>query len=1065
MESDTSEDNIEDEDNTQSGNDYISKLQQNSQEAEQNNSPDQSDEPSSSNDSSSDNDKADDSSPQPTTDNDGNEAITEPPKKKKPKNISNLNIGFKGSNQEAQEGEEANQGNRKPIPEIPNLDAPSKPPENNNEDNSGIKWDTSGYNPHAYVSGSNANNRSSNTNYNQPISSEGKSIANNQPKRKFGFPNNKKLATVKPKVLLTTEQAQKRNKKFLLVMVIILIAIIAVVLASTYLHHKKVIVPPPPPTPKFHYINSCQDVINPGVYYLGVNLTYSGSSGTCITIDTNNVAFICKDKGISGKGPYIVTSTSTNGVVINKKSNVSISGCSIKDFSYGVSIQNSSGVSITFDNISHNTISNVRISGGENNSVINNTLSGAGLDYGSLYLTGNTTDNLVEFNKITSSANYSIYVNSSGNKFYENYINNTPYGFYCNVDYGLIRSNLAKSNICNTNFGCDFVKCSLLNIPDNVSKITLTPSITSCGSITSPGDYYLKNNISAGYAYSNTSSSLVKNISLYYPKCITIKSPNVNLDCNNFTIYNSSEGIYYLGLSNVSIENCNFRNVNKSINVSISNDSKISNIRINDSSIYGVGVVSSTKVDFSNLSISNSTKGINIFADSEYNSFNKIAVSNNFYGIYLNISNLNDFSNFTINKNTFGVFINDSLYNQFNKGTILNSTKIDLYAQPGSIANKTTNLFYSTVCGLSDTKWGVCTYYVLPNLKFYPVDSCLNVTRSGTYALDKNLVTSSSDCIDIKVPDVNLSCGGYSISQLTPGYGSAIYDKGEKNVTISGCAVYTFNKAFDFEETSNINIYNSTASDQTPIYFSDVNHSYIINNTFDISGNTGLILRNVSKSVIYTNKITGNSKGSGLVLNNSYLNLIFNNSIYSNKIGFALYNNSVKNTIFNNTVQISSNYDYYCSPNASPIYSEYKGFNYGQKENDCYWLSALSPTSPSAECYIVSNPTTINLGADYLYKYGTVCMKIRSNDVTFNCDNHTVSALNGGTFINVSNSKNFKLENCYMQGFTAPIQVYNSSGELTNNQILVKSAYKSDAIEISNSPNMSSQNNLVYNYS
>ncbi len=1064
MESDTPENNTEDEDNTQSGNDYLSKLKQNNQDNQQDNNSDQSDESSSEKAGSSEEDQSNNSGT--SSSSASYETSNNPPKKKKPKNISNLNIGFNKSNQGNQQNEGPQSGNRKPISEIPNPDIKGKPENNNSEDNGGIKWDTSGYDPHAYISGSNPYSQPSNPNYNQ-ASNIGQPIKGvSQPKKRFGFSNDKKLAAVKPKVLLTPREAQKRNRKLLAIMIILLIAVIAAVLVSAYMHQKKPVKPPAPPPPKFHYINSCQDIINPGVYYLGVNLTYSGSSGSCITVDADNVAFICKDKGISGKGPYIITKTSTNGISISKKNNVSISGCSIKDFSYGVNIQNSSNLSITFDNISHNTISNVKISGGTNNSVVNNTLSGAGLDYGSLYLTDNTTNNLIEFNKITGSANYSIYANASGNKFYENYINDTPYGFYCSVNNGLIGSNLAKSNICNTNFGCDFVKCSLLNIPDNVSKIILKPSITSCGSITSPGNYYVKNNLTAGYSYSNTSSSLVKNVTgLYYPKCITIKSPNVNLNCNNFSIYNSSEGIYYLGLSNISIENCNFRNVNKSINVSLSNDSKINNIKINNSNIYGIGVVSSSKISFSNLSISNSKEGIDLFADSEYNAFNKINISHNFYGIYLNISNLNNFDNFTINKNTFGVFINDSLYNQFDKGTILNSTKVDLYAQPGSIANKTTNLLYSTDCGLSDTKWGVCTYYVLPNLQFYPISSCLNITRPGNYALDNNIVTSSSRCVNIEVPNVNISCSGYSISQLTPGYGDAIYDKGESNITIKDCAVYNFNKAFNFEGNSKINIYNSTVSGNIPLYFSDVNHSYVINNTFDISSNLGVILRNVSKSVIYTNKITGNSKGDGLVLNNSYLNLIFNNSIYSNKIGFALYNNSVKNTIFNNTVQISSEYDYYCSPNDSQIYSEYKGFNYGQKENKCNWLSALSPTSPSAECYIVSNPTTINLGADYLYKYGTVCLKIRSNDVTFNCNNHTVSALNGGTFINVSNSKNFKLENCYMQGFTSPIQVYNSSGELSNNQILIKSEYKSDAIEILDSPNMSSSNNLVYNYS
>ncbi len=872
-----------------------------------------------------------------------------------------------------------------------------------------------------------------------------------------------KINEVNPKIIKPNLKYNSAGKKKLIIFIIVIIALIAIVGAGVILlhHPKKVVTKVPVSAPKFHYINSCQSIIKSGVYYLGTDLTYSGTSGSCINIRASNVSFICKNKGITG------SEGNSNGVLISNENNVSVEGCSITKFAYGININDSNNSIISFNNISDNLISSINLKGGKNNYVLNNTIIGSGEKYGAIYLYDNASNNTISQNKVLGSDNVSIYIDSAGNKIYENTINDTPYAFYCNVNYGLPSSNLAYANSCYKNIGCDFEECSVLNIPDNVSKITLSPKIYTCGSINSPGNYTMMDNITAGYLNINYTSpyGVVNKSLLYYPKCITITKPNVTLNCNNYSIYDSDEGINIFGLKNVSLENCNLNGDSKAINDSFSNYTVMKNIQISNSTNYGINFASSYNGTISNVSISNSSDGIYLFAGSEYNVFYNISLKNNQYGVFLNYSNLNIFNNFKIKNNSYGVFFKSSLYNTFNNGNITNNSVIDLYAEPDSIANKTTNIFDSTTCGLSDTKWGVCKYYVLPKLNIYPINSCLNITRSGNYVLDKNIVTSNSRCITITKPNVTLSCSNYSISQATPNHGTAIYENGLNNITINHCGIYGFDHSISISNSSKINIYNSTLKDYNPIKLSNLTYFYFINNSIKTSGEEGLNINTVSKSVIYDNHITGNDGTNGMVLNNSYINLIFNNTIYSNMVGFELENNSINNTIFNNTVGLSSEYDYECSPQASHIYSEYKGYNYGQKTNKCSWLSALSTSSPYASCYIVSNPTKININSDYLYRYGTVCMKIISNDVTLNCNNHTISALRGGTYVNVINSNNFKIENCYLQGFTSPIQVSNSAGSIIGNKVLIKKVDVSNAIVISNSPNVTTSENYIYNYS
>jgi len=235
--------------------------------------------------------------------------------------------------------------------------------------------------------------------------------------------------------------------------------------------------------------------------------------------------------------------------------------------------------------------------------------------------------------------------------------------------------------------------------------------ITGCTDITSPGKYFLENDII------NTTQS----------SCINISVSDVILDCqkhlidadtgairvNGIYIYNSSAT-----LNNITIKNCNLTDWGSAgIEIENANKTNFVNLTINviDSAIRATKLNNSY---FSNINIQGGTSyGIYLY-NSSYNSLTDITVIDEFAGLFIGYGGYNNVSNSSFSSNTNGIYlgatnnnifdnINSSsngkgflLYNNANsntiKNSIINNNSYGVYLYSSSSNRIYNNLFNNT---------------------------------------------------------------------------------------------------------------------------------------------------------------------------------------------------------------------------------------------------------------------------------------------------------------------------------------------------------------------------------
>jgi len=785
-------------------------------------------------------------------------------------------------------------------------------------------------------------------------------------------------------------------------------------------------------TSTFSKINSCSALNSPGTYYLSSNVKYTKSSGTCMNITASNVSLICNGNSLTGTGPYGSKPPFTYGIAISGSSNVLVSGCSISNFSYGIFSHSSNNLSLKLNNVSRNVMAEIWLSNTSNSNVSDNFLSKSLSREGALYLSNGSVNNIVLNNTIALDAFYGINVSSSGNKFVSNYLYGSPESFICSLEDGFVESNKGAGNICVNETGCSFLSCKGVNIPPNITKVTLSPTINSCGSITFPGRYRLSGNINM-----NSIINISNPLAYSYP-CISIDSPNVELNCSGFAVSNATTAFYVNGVNNASINDC-----------------KISH------AISGISVFNSTNVNMQNVHVMNTPTAFS-YTDSKGGVDSNVSAAGGTYGLYLSSSDSVTFNNFNFSNNVYGAYVTSSLANIFSSGVMHNNTKFDLYASLNS-ANSSDGFMQSTSCGLTNAAWATCTQHISPSAKFFPVSSCSTINKPGNYSLQNNLVSTSQYCFNIKSSNVAFSCAGHSITLSASSIsGFAFGINGLKNVSISNCTISNFPYGVTAYNSSHVSIEGSSiANPKLGILLSNTTNSTVSNNYISGASNSSIMLSYVSDSQITENNMTGTASDYGIAVFNSSRNYIYRNIGSKNGVGILLQGHSINNTVLNNTMQISSVSDYVCAPQDSGIDAEFGGINYGTSKQGCHWLAAVSPLSPFPSCTAFLNPGIVELSADYEYTFGSLCYGVYANATTINCNGHTVISDSNGTFAFFKNSRDSVIENCYLKGFTIPIKAYNSSVDVINNTIYLVHP-NSTAILVSNSTNSNIRQNHVF---
>lgn len=793
--------------------------------------------------------------------------------------------------------------------------------------------------------------------------------------------------------------------------IIAVVAIIALAVVAVYI--TKVLLPPVTTTTtvsqaSLNEINSCGRISSPGTYTVPSGISTGIGSGACINITGSNIALSCGGHSIRGSGPYSGVPPFTYGIRISGSSD-SVSGCSISNFSYGVFAGPGSSISIYGNNVTDNYVSNIYLGGASNSSVYANRLYGSVGSEGSIYLTNGSKSDSIHNNTVLHNGVYGIVINSSGSSFYDNYLNGSPYSFYCSVNGGLKGGNSGYGNICLNNSGCSFLECSGLNAPTNLSQIALSGNVSSCGTISSPGTYNLQQGINVGELI-DVNGAIASGRPV---PCITIGSPDVVLNCRGFAITNALIGILASRQSNITLNGCGIDAYSAGVEFYNVTDSHINNAYVRDAAT-GI-LLDNSSVDF----------------------LNNVTILNNSYGLYMINSTTDTVSGFAAINNTYGLYVDHSIGNIFNKGTVLNNTDFDVYATVDS-ANASYNLMSSTSCGYTNAVWASCKRHISSSLVYTPVTSCSSIRKAGNYSLTDSLVTSFSSCISVHADNVRLNCNGHTIAPGASSNGYAVSIFGSRNVTVRGCSISAYAYGINATNSSRVTIENDTLSGNLyGVLLKNVSGSLVSNTSISVPSKVGLLLTGSNNDTISrVNASTSLSGGIGVELNSSSMDTVKMVFGTNNDYGFVLNGRSLNNTIYNNTETGNNAYDFACYGPTGGIASQYGGVNYGGVKSGCGWLAVVTPLS-NMQCRLSYASNLFSYASDEVYSYGDVCYTAFSNTTEINCNGHTLLATNGGTLIQAHGAK-VKIENCMIKGFSSIIQSYNSTGlTLTNDTIYI----------------------------
>ena len=810
----------------------------------------------------------------------------------------------------------------------------------------------------------------------------------------------------RPKNALPSWQPNPENKYGNLPKILIIVIIAAIIIyyvASTMQPQKIIIINQS--QGNLNQITGCTIITKPGIYYVGSDINTGINSGACLNVASSNVKIIGSGKRVVGSGPFVGTPPFTYGIYVNNESNVSISNLNITTFSYDLFVSNSTYVSFISGAALNGTISGISIMDSYQSRIANDVIAGSSSKYGGIYLFGGSLNRVLN-NTIKDNSYYGAVINSTGNIFqFDGFLTN-PVDLRCEGSAGFYQSNNFTGSTCSVNEYCNFAACGEKNTPLDMRTIKLTHEINGCGGISSSGAYVLNGNIDAKQFLLNGNTSQT---------CIGIYANRVILDCMFHYITGSSGyGILIKHASNVTLENCNVLN-----------------------STYGFGILNSFDSEIINASVLGSGYGTYI-SNSSTGSISNSTFTKGSSGIYLNSSAGFLFENIKSFNNSYGAYINSGEDNAFTGGKLVSNTKADLFCSILSY-NSTTNLFEGTSCGVTDCQWGTayCKSFIQPPVNIYPVTSCISITEPGNYSMF-SAIEASSTCFAIRSGDVRFNCNGNDINSLT-GKGSAFLIENTTNVSIEGCNVNNFAKGVNIENSGFAKIRNmSFSKNKIGIYSINNSFSTMSSLNFYNVSETAMVLNQTKSSVI--NNVTVNGIGyNGLMLRNSSSNLLYDNNIESMISNGFSFVNSTKNVVFNNSASLNG-VDYFCSGSSIGINNEENGVNFGTGKQNCKWLVELSPYHQEL-CYSIDTPTQIDLSGDMLYTYGATCYNIfntatdSGSGSVINCNGHTILATKGGTFVNVVNATDVKIENCNLKNFTTAIASTGNGTIIVNNTI------------------------------
>jgi hypothetical protein len=444
-------------------------------------------------------------------------------------------------------------------------------------------------------------------------------------------------------------------------------------------------------------ISGCGIIDKPGKYLVLNDIFVSNISRfgiNCLEVKVGNVSIDLNNKRIVGNG-------ASTAIKIFNVNGVEIKNGILQNNNIALNIFGSSGINLENVKIKENG-EGIILNNSNANNFKNLNISKNGIGAEIQYSLGNTFNNFSSYN---NTIGFKLEKRSVGNFFENGNSKNVNLDFSCDNSSGGSYLNTFSSSSCAIG-NCLWATCTKVLLPYQKST-----KINSCGTISSPGNYSLSNNL--------VSSS----------SCIQILSNNVNFSCSGFSIQGNGfgNGILVSG-NNVTLTNCKISNFQNSI------------VARNLKSLI-VDTVKSEKIILENVASSYflNTTATDIVANKLYSTLvYNTSVVNSFV---LNNSN----SNKIIFTNTKKILF----LNQSENNSIANSNFQNVICDPSTNSINKNNGISS--CASKSCTWFVCTSS-LPS-------PCQPI--NGYLSLFSDYVISAPVCFTALSNDSTLDCNGH----------------------------------------------------------------------------------------------------------------------------------------------------------------------------------------------------------------------------------------------------------------------------------------------------------------
>jgi parallel beta-helix repeat protein len=481
----------------------------------------------------------------------------------------------------------------------------------------------------------------------------------------------------------------------------------------------------------------------------------------------------------------------------------------------------------------------------------------------------------------------------------------------------------------------------------STSDITVTPTvnniiieavpanvITECTNISSPGKYYLANNI----------------INATINKCINISADNVTLDCRNYVIdgNGSSFGMYVARpietATNITVQNCVLSDWGSSAIYLENADYNIfENISLSNNSNNGISLHSSSNVTLRSFHVNASAYGINIFASSNTTISEATANYNAKCGLNISLSDNTIITDATLCNNKYGACVNTStalqiygsnisqndeggifLYRSLNatvKDTILNANLYGIISELGSgTVLDNLEFFNNSLSGIDitlETAMRINASNISESLYGISMDNCsyINISECNIHhnQYDGCYVESSSNNMILSTNFTNTTYGIH----LDSGVNNTILRVSIRN---SSYGLYVDSGSFNTLNASSIsdNLYGTyfyETSDNEILSTNFMNNTYAVYITSSSNNAvTGSFLNNSSCAISFDDASSNNQVNRSSITNNengvcfdtSNNNTIQDSNITNNAKGIT-FSVSSNNRIFNNVLNNSNN--------------------------------------------------------------------------------------------------------------------------------------------------------------